>query len=266
MLIPYSSPSWPSFTACMRLPRLTPSYNPPAAQLSSMRDAHRGQRSCPALSPPPRGTTPAHPVAGSHAVAHRWSHRRSMGPRRLPAGIPPPCHSTASSFASMSLHSSNQQVDATLKAHVTRVCFKCLRCFRGMLQVLYIDVAKVDRDIAHVLMAIHVCFKCMLQMLHLFQTYVASVLSRCCKSRFGCCIYMHVVSICFRCFIRMLQEFHLDAADVCNDFQVFSCVFASISDDCFKCFIYLLLYVVTIASGCFKCRSCVAHGMRVGSG
>ena len=79
--------------------------------------------------------------------------------------------------------------------------------------MLYFDVAKVDRDVAHVVMAIHVCFKCMFQIFLQFQTYVASVLSRCCKSRSGCCIYMHVASICFkcfRCFIRMLQVFHLD--------------------------------------------------------
>jgi hypothetical protein len=37
-----------------------------------------------------------------------------------------------------------------------------------MLQVLYIDVAKVDRDVVHVVMAIHVCFKCMFQIFHLF--------------------------------------------------------------------------------------------------
>jgi hypothetical protein len=37
-----------------------------------------------------------------------------------------------------------------------------------MLQVLYIDVAKVDRDVAHVVMTIHVCFECMFQMFHLF--------------------------------------------------------------------------------------------------
>ena len=53
-------------------------------------------------------------------------------------------------------HSSKQQVDATLKAHIARVCSKCFRCLRGMLQVLYFDVAKVDRDVAHVVMAIHV--------------------------------------------------------------------------------------------------------------
>jgi hypothetical protein len=45
--------------------------------------------------------------------------------------------------------------------------------------VLYIDVAKVDRDVTHVVMAIHVCSKCMFQIFHLFQTNVASVLSGC---------------------------------------------------------------------------------------
>jgi hypothetical protein len=77
--------------------------------------------------------------------------------------------------ASMSLHWSKQQVDATLKVHVEIVCLKCFRCFIDMLQVLYIDVVKVDRDVAQVVMAIHVCFKCMLQMFHLLQTNVASV-------------------------------------------------------------------------------------------
>ena len=136
------------------------------------------------------------------------------------------------------------------------------------MQVLYIDVAKVDRDVAHVVMAIHVCFKCMFQMFHLFQTYVASVLSGCCKSTTGCCIYIHAcykhmfLSVSYKC----LQVFHVYVVYVCNGFQVFSGVFASVSYDCFKCFIYLLLYVVTVASGCFSSRSGVAHGMRVGSG
>jgi len=81
----------------------------------------------------------------------------------------------------------------------------------------------------------------------------------CCKCLTGCCIYMHVASICFkccRCFIRMLQVFHLDVAYVRNGFQVFSNVFASVSDALFQvCFICLLLYVVTISSGCYKSRS-----------
>jgi hypothetical protein len=99
--------------------------------------------------------------------------------------------------------------------------------------------------------------------------YVASVLSRCYKSRSRCCIYMHVASICFkccRCFMRSLQVLHLDVAYVCNDFQVFLDVFASVLDVCFKCSIYLLLYVATVTCRCFKSRLCVTHGMRVGSG
>jgi hypothetical protein len=49
--------------------------------------------------------------------------------------------------------------------------------------VLYIDVGKVDWDVAHVVMVIHVCFKRMFQMFHLFHMYVAGVLSRYCKTR-----------------------------------------------------------------------------------
>jgi hypothetical protein len=74
-----------------------------------------------------------------------------------------------------------------------------------MLQVFYIDVVKVDRDVAHIVMVIHVCFQYMFQMFHLFQMYVASVLSRCCKKLSGCCIYMHVAIICFKYF----QVFHI---------------------------------------------------------
>ena len=60
--------------------------------------------------------------------------------------------------------------------------------------------------------------------LHMFHTYVISVLS-------GCCV-------CFTIF-----------------FKCFSCVFANVSDACFKCFICLKTY---IAFGCFKSRSGVA--------
>jgi hypothetical protein len=92
-----------------------------------------------------------------------------------------------------------------------------------MLQVLYIDVAKIDQDVAHVVMAIHVCFKCMFQIFHLFQMYVASSFSKCCKSRSDCCIYMHAASICFKCFqvfhTHVLQVFHLDVACICNGFS-----------------------------------------------
>jgi hypothetical protein len=45
-----------------------------------------------------------------------------------------------------------------------------------MLQVFYVDVAKVDRHVAYVAMAIHVCCKRLFKMFHLFfLTYVANV-------------------------------------------------------------------------------------------
>jgi hypothetical protein len=34
--------------------------------------------------------------------------------------------------------------------YVANICFKCFRCFRGILQLFHMDVAKVDRDIAHI--------------------------------------------------------------------------------------------------------------------
>jgi hypothetical protein len=41
--------------------------------------------------------------------------------------------------------------------------------------VFHIDVVKVDRGVAHIVMVILVCFKCRYQIFHLFQIYVASV-------------------------------------------------------------------------------------------
>jgi K+ transporter len=83
--------------------------------------------------------------------------------------------------------------------------------------MLYIDVAKIDRDVTHVVMVIHVCFKCF-QIFHLFQTNVASVLS-------GCYIYIYIASICFKCF----RVFH---TYVCECFIYMLYMFAMV----FKCF------------------------------
>ena len=66
------------------------------------------------------------------------------------------------------LHSSKQQGDIALKAHVASVCFKCFSYFRDMLQGFRMDVAKVDRDIAYVAVVAHVYCKCLFPMLHLF--------------------------------------------------------------------------------------------------
>jgi hypothetical protein len=100
-----------------------------------------------------------------------------------------------------------------------------------MLQVFYMNVAKVDR---HVAMAIHICRKRLFKMFHLFfLTYVANV------------------------FIWMLHMFHTYVANIfiwmlhmffARAFQVFSDVFASVSHPCFKCFICLKTHVASVSS------------------
>jgi hypothetical protein len=102
----------------------------------------------------------------------------------------------------MSLHSSKQQLDATLEAYVARLCLKCFRCFIVMLQVFHMDVAKVDRDVAYnVASFCSQCFICFPDV--------------CCK-----CVYLDVAYVS-----HMLQVFYLDivyvSAMVSSVFQVF---------------------------------------------
>ena len=88
---------------------------------------------------------------------------------------------------------------------LANVGFKCFRCFRGMLQVFYIDVAKVDRDVPYVVMVVHVCCKRMFLMFHLFFRCMLQVFLS------GCCI----------CFTHMLQVFYLNVAYVAMVFKCF---------------------------------------------
>ena len=128
-----------------------------------------------------------------------------------------------------SLHCPVQQGDVALKAYVTSVCFNCLRYFRGMLHVFYMDVSKMDRDVAHVTMVAHVCCKRLFKMfhlffqtyvvsvfiwmLHMFYTYVVSVLSACCV----CLQWFSSVFRCFcKCFRRMFQVLHLSSFVCCK--------------------------------------------------
>jgi hypothetical protein len=110
------------------------------------------------------------------------------------------------------------------------LCFKCFRCFIGMLQVFHMDVAKVDRDVAYVAMVVDVCCKLLLLMFHLFSRHMLQM------CLFGCCIYL----------TRMLQVFYLDVVYVLQwlfmCFWVFLHVFkthvsniSSSSDVCCKC-------------------------------
>jgi hypothetical protein len=81
-----------------------------------------------------------------------------------------------------------------------------------------IDVAKVDLDIAYVVMVIHVCYKCLLPMFHqCFWTYVTSV--------FICMLLSH---ICCMCFIWILHMF----ANVFKCFHVFFKYFKSMLQVC----------------------------------
>jgi hypothetical protein len=113
-----------------------------------------------------------------------------------------------------------------------------------MLQVFYIDVAKGDRDVAHVAMVFlsicpkyFICFRHMLQLFHLDITKVNLDVAYTCMLQ----VYVLFSGV----FIYMLQVFYLDVAyvfamatNVC--FLVFQTYVASISivsDICCKCFI-----------------------------
>jgi hypothetical protein len=136
----------------------------------------------------------AHPPRCSYSAAHPASSmltgatnaRRSAGPwRGSPPASPP-----AMTLAPRCRWQRRPHRDTM---HVASVHFKC---FRGMLQVFHTDVAKVDWDVAYVTMVVHVCCKRLspifhlffqiyvanvfLCMLHMFHTYVTSVLSGCC--------------------------------------------------------------------------------------
>jgi hypothetical protein len=51
----------------------------------------------------------------------------------------------------------------SIYTYVSSICFECSKYFRLMLQVFHLNVAKVDLDVAYVVMAIHACFKRMFQ-------------------------------------------------------------------------------------------------------
>jgi hypothetical protein len=113
-----------------------------------------------------------------------------------------------------------------LKLHVARVSFKCFKCFRGMLQVFYTDIAKVDRDVAHVVMVIHVCCKLLFSRFHLFFS------DECCK-----CVYLDIAYV----FTHMMQMFYLDVAYVYNGFKCFC-----------KCFRHMFQMFYLFSDICYR--------------
>jgi hypothetical protein len=101
--------------------------------------------------------------------------------------------------------------------------------------VFCIDVAKVDQDIAYVAMVIHVSYKRLFQMFHLFFSYA------CCKCYLDVPYISHICLQVFLCCICCAMTF-----------QVFLGVFASVLDACFNCFIFLQAHVAKVYYGCFK--------------
>ena len=98
-----------------------------------------------------------------------------------------------------------------LYIYVSSLGSKCFICFRRMVQVLHLDVTKVDLDIAYIckyfkyfhtyVISVFICMFAMAT--HVVSSFLwcfASVSDVCCK--------------CFNCFGRMLQMFSLDVAKV----------------------------------------------------
>jgi hypothetical protein len=105
-----------------------------------------------------------------------------------------------------------------------------------MFPIFHLDVACVSSGccksrsrVAYVAMAINVCCKCMFQIFQLFQTYVASVLSR--------------YYICCGSYTHMLQAYVPNVLPV----QIYV---ASVLSGCLRILQWLQTYV---ASVCFKC-------------
>jgi hypothetical protein len=110
-----------------------------------------------------------------------------------------------------------------------------------MLHVLRMNVAKVDRDVAHV---VRVCSKCFIyffvlccskcfhvasfQVFHVDVAYVAMAIHVCCKC---------IVFECFSCFKRML---HVCLFGCCICLEVFHPDVAYVSHIYCKCFIWIL--------------------------
>jgi hypothetical protein len=92
-------------------------------------------------------------------------------------------------------------------------------------------------------MIVHVCYKRLFLMFHIFFRRMLQVYLS------GCCI----------CFTHMLQVFYLHVACVCNGFEVFFQVFQTHDSSVSSVFRHMLQ---ACAYGCFKSRSSIAHVVR----
>jgi hypothetical protein len=83
--------------------------------------------------------------------------------------------------------------------------------------MFYLNVSNVDIGVAHVAMTIYACFKYFIYFRHMLQMLYLDVLKVDLVLHMLLWLYMHVSSAYFKCFIyliRMLQLFHLDVLKI----------------------------------------------------
>jgi hypothetical protein len=110
-----------------------------------------------------------------------------------------------------------------------------------MLQVFHLDVAKVDRNVAHVAVAIHVCSSVSSKCFILFFRHMfANVASEYWICFHTCEVFSCIFCKCFICMFRVFQLFRTYVANVPSRcFKSRYGVAANVSDTCFMCLIYL---------------------------
>jgi hypothetical protein len=153
-----------------------------AHPVSSRAAPHVAPRSSRAMPPSSSRRTPSPAAPAPACYAPR---PRCCAPRPVPhahrgaAGVLPRCcprrRSPLEGHGHCQRHGRRdarpQQGDVAMKAHVGSICFKYFRCFRGMLQLFHMDVAKVDRRWFTCCKCSKACCKCfrgLFEMFHLF--------------------------------------------------------------------------------------------------
>ena len=86
-----------------------------------------------------------------------------------------------------------------LYVYVSSVCSNCFICFRRILQVFYVDVARVDLDVAYTCMLQAYVSKCFKRILQVFYLDVAKIEL---NVAYTCMLQAYVSSVC-SCFKRM---------------------------------------------------------------
>jgi hypothetical protein len=168
---------------------------------------------------------------------------RSPGAKQLPARCHPPSPPRPHNRLLLCRAPSTWLPCFAEKRMLQEYVSSVFRCFRGMLQVFQMDIAKVDRDVAYVAMIVHICCK---GLLPLFRLCFPDACCKCvcrdfayfshirCIFLFGCCVYLQCFSSVFRCFFfkcfrNLFQVFHLPSDVRCNCFffkclLTFSCI------------------------------------------